>query len=257
MESGVAIAVGGRNGPEWTNLLWADHWAWRSVASAAATFGGATIAGAIARRYGIIAGILSALPSELYWIAIAVVGWTRWQPFDSTDVVAISVGYKIASTVLALATIPIASAGGDLGGGLGRANAQHYDSRRLALLGVPIYHLLWLPILFHLFVLEATWGVIYCFQWVAAQWKSGPSCSGVVPLIFALVLWQALRFMGNGAHQTYLALGGFDVDDPRPAWRRVLYYGFACVVIVGVILVAVSLAHYGLGRLGESLQATR
>ena len=115
----------------WGLLLWGEHWAIRVVASWAGTVVAGFIVGLVARHKGGILSVLAAIPTVICWLAIAVIGWTEQVPFLSeTRAVDISVGNKLAASLLVLTTIPFAFWSGSQGEEAGKIFGKHFDSRR-------------------------------------------------------------------------------------------------------------------------------
>jgi hypothetical protein len=250
IQVGVAFGTLGHAASDWNLLQWGDHWMWRAAASLAATVAGTFLAGMIARRHGQTIGILSAVLSTLYWALVAISGWLGHIPTSATPV-DVPLGYRIVATLLTLVILPIAAAGGREGAAFGRANAEHYDSRRRALLGVRWYHFLWLPFLIHAMVMTAAFGAVYGFQWVVTAWKNSLSILGIIPVIFAMALLGTLQLLGTGASRTYQALAGF--DDTASVGRQVLKYGIGYTLLTMVSQAAIAAVHFGVSALARKI----
>lgn len=252
IQVGAAFGITGHAAEEWTILQWDDHWMWRAIASLAATFVAGFLAGMVARRQGRKVAILSALPTAVYWALVAYVGWIGHIP--ASDLPAeVPLGYRIIAVILVLATLPCAAAGGVEGAAYGRANAAHCDSRRGSLLGVRWYHYLWLPLLLHLMVLTASFGVIYGFQWVVTGFRNGFSLFAFVPFVFVIAMVFTLQILASGATKTYEALAGFDDSTEASVLRRVVKYGFGYTLGAIVAQAAIAAAHFGLVALVQKL----
>jgi hypothetical protein len=249
---GIGYAVEGHNPQDWNVALWGDHWVWRAIASATATYCAGFLTGMIARRRGGRAAVIASIPSALFWLFIAYAGWTARVPFGG-PVEPIPLGYRIIATILVFATLPLAANGGQAGAPYGRANGEHYDSRRATLLGVRWYHFVWLPMLLHLMVLTAAFGAAYGSQWLVAAWKAGVSIFAFVPMLFYFGLLITLGWLGSGAMKTYEALAGFEDDSGLAVWKRVMKYGFGYTIGVALVQFAIGLTHYGLSRLMQRL----
>jgi hypothetical protein len=249
LQVGVGFAVEGQGNPSgWTVLLWGDHWAWRAVASILATGGAAFLAGMVGRRAGGRLGLAAALPSALYWAAIAFVGWTG-SPIVGIRLEEIPLGYKIVATVLALVTLPISASVGAAGSPYGHANAHHFDKRRRTLLGIRWYHFLWLPFLIHVMIITGTWGTVLAFGWMVTAWKNSLSLLAIIPTLFLVGMVFTLQLLVRGAFGTYQALAGFDDDTGHPAWKRVLKYGLGYTAGTAVLQSLVSVLYAGVANL--------
>lgn len=243
MQVGAGIAFSVNAGVEWGLGYWGDHWVWRSVWSVASTYVAAFIAGMIARRRGALIGILSAIPTVLFWAFVAFAG------FAENPDIEVPLGYKIAAIVLLLITLPIGSAGGSSGEGYGAANAGHFDSRAHSLFGIKWYHYLWLPFLIHFVVVQTTWAAMYGFGWITTAWRASQSIFVMFPMMFALALFGTLQLVATGSFKAYSALAGFDEGGERTRVISVLKYGFGFPLLAAVAQLGIVFVHYGIGKI--------
>lgn len=206
---GVGWGTEGRNDPAWTLVLWGPHWIWRGISGVVASAGGGVLGGMISRRGGKTVGLASALPSCAFWALFAVVGFSGRFPWSGAQADPIPLGYSIVAVIACVATAVVAPYAGGVGAAFGRANAEHFDSRRRSLLGIRWYHFLWLPFLIHLMCLAAAFGVVYGAQWFVTAMKSGDSILTMIPALFYLGLLYTLIWLASGASRTYEALAGF------------------------------------------------
>lgn len=237
-------------GATWS-FLWGEHWAIRVLASWSSAIGAGFIAGIIARRRGKLWAGVAALPSTLCWLVIAVIGWTQKVPFwENRFDVEISIGNKLAASLLVLTIIPFACYGGAAGEEEGKLVAEHFDSRRFTLLGIKWYHYLWLPILIQLLLTQASWAFLYGFEWLRNTWRSGFSLISIVPWIFTIAIWWTLSIMAHGAVKGYNVLSGLE-EIPSAGSRalQVLKYGFGFPLLAAVLQTIITLVHYGLLKL--------
>jgi len=253
IQVGVGYAVEGHNPSEgdWNLLLWGNHWMWRGIWSLATTAVAGFIAGMVARRRGRRVAIISALPFAAYWVYVAYAGWIDRVPFG-TVAIDVPLGYRIVATILAFLTLPLAAAGGSEGAPYGRANAEHFDSRRWTLLGIRWYHYVWLPFLVHVMVISVAFGCVYGFQWFALAWRNGPSMFVLIPVVFYTAMIATMQLLGSGAFRTYEALAGFNKQEGA-VWRRVLKYGFGYTIATAAIQSGIILVHYGLTILARKI----
>jgi hypothetical protein len=232
---------------DWSPLMWGQHWAWRAAWGLVATYFAGFLGGLVSRDRGTLVGVLGALPSAAFWALVAYSGWTGH--FPNGGAVDIPIGYRLAATLVALATLPLAAMAGTVGAEYGAANATHFDSRRATLFGIKWYQYLWLPILLHLLIVQATWAAMYSFGWLVASWQSGFSFFFSIPAMFMMAMLGTWHLMGLGAFRAYEALAGFDSDDNRSTAKRVLLYGFGYPLAAAVAQSAISLVQYGLTKL--------
>jgi len=147
-----------RDSETWSMLLWGEHWALRVIGSWAATFGAAFVVGMVARQRGSGLAAVGAVPSSLWRLSLAVVGWYGRLPFlDNFSDIHISIGNKLAASVLVLTIIPIAAYSGAAGQDLGQELGSRFDSRRWTLLRIRWFNYFWLPFLIHIALAQAAW----------------------------------------------------------------------------------------------------
>jgi hypothetical protein len=232
-------------------FLWGEHWAIRVLASWISAIGAGFIAGMVARQRGQVWAGITALPSTLCWLAIAVIGWMQKVPFfPDRFQVETSIGNKLAASLLVLTIIPLACYGGLAGEEESKAVGEHFDSRRFTLLGIKWYHYLWLPILIQLQLSQASWAFLYGFEWLRNTWKSGFSLISIVPWIFTIMIWATLSIIVNGAVKCYRVLSGLEeIPSARSRAVQVLKYGFGFPLLAAILQTVVSLLHYGLLKL--------
>lgn len=256
LQVGFSYAFPDERGLEaWTLLLWGEHWALRVIGSWAGTLGAAFLAGMVARRRGSLLASLAAVPSLLCWLVVAVVGWYGRLPFlNSAPEIHISIGNKLAASVLVLTTIPLAAFGGGAGQLLGQQLALLFDSRRWTLLGIKWFHYLWLPFMIQLALAQASWATLYTGEWLKTWWKTtiaNPfSMGSIVPLAFTFMMWGTLALMGNGMHRAYRALAGLEPQlSVGSRTGVVLKRGFGFLILAAILQFGINVLHLGLAKL--------
>lgn len=252
VKTGVALAVDGRQPEGPAIVFWQEHWVWRTLASLAATGAAAFVAGMVARRRGVLVGILSGLPTAAYWGFVAYVGWTG-DTLGLGDAEDLSLGYRIIAIVLALASVPCSVACAKEGTAYGHANAEHFDSRRGTFLGIRWYQFLWLPVLLHLMILTAAFGAVHGSLWLIAAWKTGLSVFSIVPALFYLGMLGTLQLLATGAWRSYEVLAGFEECSATLAVGRVLKFGFGYLIAAGIAQAAIVAVQVGLAALLQKL----
>src|SRR3989344_2260415 len=203
-----------REAQTWGLLLWGEHWAIRVVVSWAGTVTAGFIVGLVARQKGGILAALASIPTVICWLAIAAIGWTEQIPFLSeTRVVDISIGNKLAASLMVLTTIPFAIWSGIQGEDIGKAFGEYFDSRRQSLLGIKWFHYFWIPFLVYLVMMQTSFIALYGFQWQKMMWRADVgflSLSYILPAVFTLMVWGTLYIMWFGMFKSYLALSGME-----------------------------------------------
>jgi hypothetical protein len=235
----------------WGIFFWGEHWALRTAASWAATAGAGYLTGVVARRRGAILAVISALPSAFCWLGIAILAWHG--PFSFMGEVPdfhVSIGNKLAASLLALTTFVVAAWAGGSGAQEGETYGPHFDARRFSLLGIKWYHYLWLPLVVYLWLIQMSWAVFYGLEWLKIAYKSGASFLSIVPGVFTMMIWGTLAIMGNGAAKAYAVLAGFQfIPTVRGRAFAVLMYGVGAFVLAAILQIGIQLLQYGLARL--------
>lgn len=238
----------------WTPFWWNEHWALRVLASAAASFGAGFIAGTVSRRYGRLAGALATAPTAFMWAAVAYFWWFRQPGLADLDTLVIeaSIGNKLAATLLALSTIPVAVYGGGEGEKIGAEYGVHFDSRRFSLLGIRWFHYLWLPAFLHLLVMNVAFVGYYGLMWAKLAWQGAwdGGLEHLIPLIFTAAVYGTFWLIATGAARAYRVLAGFDsIDGLGRRALSVLGNGPGKLALAIVCQTLVFFLHDGLVRL--------
>ncbi|PWT79774.1 MAG: hypothetical protein C5B58_12880 [Acidobacteria bacterium] len=162
----------------------------------------------------------------------------------------ISIGNKLAASLLVVTIIPFACYGGLVGKESGEMVGEHFDSRNYTLLGIKWYHYLWLPIVIQLLLVQTAWISLYAFEWFRNTWRSGMSLLSIVPAFFAVAIFWTINIMVEGAVRAYKILSGLEeVPSARSRAFQVLKYGFGFPILAAVLQAGISLVHYGLAKL--------
>ena len=238
----------------WGLLLWAEHWAVRVVASSAGTVVAGFIVGLVARHKGGILSALAAVPTVIGWLAIAVIGWTEQVPFLSeTRAVDISIGNKLAASLLVLTTIPFAFWSGSQGEETGKAFGKHFDSRRGTLLGIKWFHFMWIPLLVYIAMVQTSFVALYGFEWMKALWRADVSFisfTSIVPTVFTVMVWGTLYILWFGMFKSYMALSGMgEIPSSGARAIAVLKYGIGALILSAALQAGIAYLHYGLAKL--------
>lgn len=243
-----------REAQTWGLLLWAEHWAVRVVASLVGTVIAGFLVGLVARQKGGILSAIAAIPTVLSWLAIAIFGWTEQVPFlMETRTVDISIGNKLAASLLVLVTIPAAYWSGIQGEDAGRRFGDFFDSKRGSLLGIKWFHFVWITLFLYLVMVQTSFIALYGFEWMKALWRSDVSymsLRSIVPAVFTAMVWGTLYILWLGISKAYMVLSGMeDIQSPGARAIVVLKYGFGAFVLSAALQAAISYLHYGLVKL--------
>jgi hypothetical protein len=162
----------------------------------------------------------------------------------------LSIGNKLAATLILLLTVPTAIYGGNEGEVWGRELGLHFDSRRGCLLGVKWYHYLWIPLVLHLVLAQSSWAALYGFEWLKRVWKAGIGMTSLLPTFFAVGVWLTLSLTWTGLWRAYRALADLDRhSSPAQRAMAVLKFGLGYPLGAAAIQGAIVLIHVGLIRL--------
>lgn len=232
---------------EWSVLFWGEHWVLRPLASVASAFMAGAVAGAVARRNGHSVATMAVAPAVLVWAIAALTGWLGHLPFTDSSTY-VSIGNRLAATVIVFALIPVARVGGQEGAAFGQRYADHFDSRSHTLLGVRWFHYLWLPFLIHLLLIQFAWAGYYGLEWLKVSWRSGADYyTSIIPMLFLLGMWGTLMIAGRGAGTAYRALSGIEGSPTMLGQATaVIKNGVGLPVVAGVLQLAIMAIHYGL-----------
>ena len=162
----------------------------------------------------------------------------------------ISIGNKLAASLLVLTIIPFACYGGLAGEEAGKMFGEHFDSRNYTLLGIKWYHYLWLPIVIQLLLVQTAWACLYAFEWFRNTWRAGMSLLSIVPSLFAFAILWTISITFDGVIRAYKILSGVEkVPLGRSRAFQVLKYGLGLPLLAAALQAGISLLHYGLAKL--------
>jgi hypothetical protein len=249
----VCPIISGRNSNQalGERFFWGEHWALRVVASWAAAIGAGYLAGLAARRRGRIIALISALPVTLCWLVMTIFVWRdQWFFFPKDTEIQVSIGNKLAASLLVLTILPFTAWAGSLGEQDGQTHGTHFDARRFSLLGIKWYHYLWLPFVVYLWLVQASWAVFFGFEWLKASWKSSFSLSSFVPVAFTFMIWSTLALMWKGAAKAYVVLSGLELlPTARERAYSVLRNGVGLLILAALLQFGIQLLALGLAKL--------
>lgn len=245
LQVGLLYHFPAEQGEGWGFLLWREHWALRVVASVLSAAGAGLIAGVVARRWGWQVGALATLPATVAWLWVAITAWAGTMPFFGSEL-HISLGNRIAATLLTAVLLPIGAATAALGADLGADIGPHFDTRPHTLLGIRWYHYLWLPLLIHLYLAQTAWAGYYGLGWAMTAWKAGDSLFSFLPFLFTVAIWSTFVLLGTGLVRAYAVLAGLEVADGDGRTWSLVKYGLGYPLAAAALQTAIMFVHYGL-----------
>jgi hypothetical protein len=233
--------------PDWGPFLWEEHWILRPVASVLAAAGAGFVAGAIARHHGRWIAVCAAFPALLLWAYFGVSAWQEQLLFSDTSMY-VSIGNKLAITLIVAVLLPVAWFAGVAGEELGADYAVHFDSSSASLLGIKWYHFLWIPIVLHFVIAQFAWAGLYGFEWMKMTWRAGPTLGSLLPSVFVMMIWGTFMLMFHGLVTAYKTLSGIDAPKGSVA-GSVVRHAVGLPLLAGILQVVVMALHAGLVQL--------
>lgn len=231
---GVRYALAQEAAPSWQGWSWQPHWVARALAGIVASIAGGYLAGALARRRGLLVGMAAAAPGEIALL------WPQSPPDQPPPA---------AVWILAVCAIALAGRAGKQGQGFGERHAPHFDRRPGTIAGVRWLHLLWFPVLVHFCLAHSSWTVVRGAQWITAAWQTGGALRIAVGLLFVTGFWATLTLTWSGAWEAYAAVAGLGPARSRPAaLAEVFKNGLGLPLVAGGIQLLISLLYRGVLR---------
>ncbi len=234
----------------WGVLFWGEHYIIRMIWSLTATAGGALVAGLIARRRGLIIGLVTGVPTILVWL-YAVVLWVFEIAADSgLDYSLMSLGNKVVSILIPLLTVPISAVFGRMGETLAGEHSHHFDARKCSFLGVKWYHHLWIWIVLYFYVIQTAWIINYGFDWYRMSSGVFFVWDNILPSICLMVIIMTLGLTFDGVAKAYDRLTDYQRDyGKRETIKGVLLYGFGFPMLAMIAQQLIVLIYFGINYL--------
>lgn len=214
----------------WKISFWGNHHFLRIIASLIGTALGGLAAGCIAKVNGQIWGLVSALPTALFWIFVGGYGYAYM-----TNVV-MTTWYWIIVVVLTVVSPVIGYHWGTIGEEIRRDNAETFDSRKYTILGVKWFNWIWL---FFIIWWIGAFGTYSIYQgiWLIFGVKKSFLWKNIVGKIVGLLIYAGLYYLFKGAYNTLylLSLGHREGLTKRQISTKILGWTLGIWLIVGLI----------------------
>ena len=215
----------------WSLAFWGDHYFLRITASCLGTLFGSFAAGCIAKFRGRLCGVLSALPTSIFWPSMVIV-YFACQP----DVARMSFGQWIVIALLTALSPTIGFYGGGLGASVRNSNPQLFESRRNTVLGVKWFHWLWLMTVIGWTGALATYS-IYQGLWLLFGLRLSSSLFNVALGLVGILIFLSIFYLFTGLYKTFfLLISGYREGISRGRIAlRILGWTIGIWLIVGVL----------------------
>lgn len=234
----------------WGVLFWGEHYIIRTIWSLTATVGGAIVGGLIARRRGLMIGLLTSVPTILVWLS-AIVLWVFEIDADSEiDYGLMSLGNKVASILIPLLTVPISVMAGGIGEIVAGEHSHHFDARKHSFLGIKWYHHLWVWIVLYFYVIQSAWIINYGFAWYQEFIGDFFLWGNILPSICLTVILATFVLTFDGIAKAYDRLTDYQRDySKRETIKGVLLYGFGFPILAMIAQQLIVLIYFGINYL--------
>ena len=142
---------------EWGIGFWGDHNILRVVASVIGSSVGGFAAGCIAKIRGGLWGLLSALPTSLFWVTVGVL--VLYRVLEKKISFEITFGTWAVIIILIIASLVVGFYTGIMGQSVRLENPEIFESKPHIILGIKWYHWFWLFTINHWIVMMGTYSI--------------------------------------------------------------------------------------------------
>lgn len=212
---------------DWMLGFWGDHHILRIIASVLGTLFGSFVAGCIAKFRGGLCGLLSALPTTIFWIFVG--GFV----FKFLPDIEISLANWIVIIVLVISSPIVGFYFGKIGAIVRLDNPGIFESRKYTILGIKWYQWLWLYFVIGWIGALATYSI---FQglWVLFSIRFLASLYNVLAGLVGIIIFLSIFYLFMGMYRTFylLSLGHRDdISSGRIAYKILGWtVGISCIV---------------------------
>lgn len=215
----------------WGFVFWDDHVMLRVVGSVLASVGGGLLGGLQSGAYGRWVGGATALPALVGWGVVALEVFSRGWLFQDLHADLPPAAEAVVAGGL-IAVVP----SGAIGGAWGEWIHMHYRDRVTSpsgFVGLPGRHLVWFPVWFFFFMIQAAWSSVVAWDVVMLSW------SGSIMRFPAIILCVvALVILGRALRGVYQIIRD---SHAVAVWPQkipsLLKYGIAFPVAAWIIMV--------------------
>lgn len=203
----------------WAIGFWGERFILRILVSVIGTAFGGFAAGIIAKTKGRMCGLLSAVPTSLFWLAVVITLFIA--PPESA-----SFGHWGVSLFLIIISPCAGFYTGIIGHSFRKDYPEIFEFRPRTILGIKWFHWLWLIFPLYLVIQTIT---IRTFQALGLFFGSTQiinTSHGVLPFFVSVVIITFIYFIGYGLHKTFYFLStGYKLGLSKfKITSRVLFY---------------------------------
>ena len=184
----------------WGVGFWGDHHFLRVIASGIGTLVGAFAAGCIAKTRGGVCGLLSALPTSLFWFSIVVFHFGS-RPSNTK----ITFGQWLVIAALAIISPVAGFYAGLIGQKIRNDFAPLFEARSNTVLGIKWYHWLWLLTAIGWTGTLATYS-IYQGLWLLFGLRFSASLFNITAAILGIIVILSIFYSIFGLYKTFILL---------------------------------------------------
>jgi hypothetical protein len=185
---------------EWGLAFWGSHHILRIIASLIGTLLGGFAAGCIAKLHGRMWGLLSALPTSLFWLFDC---FMLVKTLSGDNLIQVTLGNWVVVFVLTLMSPIVGYCSGSIGGIIRVDNPQIFESRSGTILGVKWYQWIWLAFSIHWVGLLTTFSI---FQGLIILSGNDQLVFSINPVIAIFLVVICLCFIWVGIYKIFYFL---------------------------------------------------
>lgn len=183
----------------WAIGFWADRFILRTIASIIGTAIGGFAAGAIAKSKGGVCGLISALPTSIFWIFVVIM--LIIAPPESA-----SLGHWGVSFILVIISPFVGFYNGNIGYTFRKDYPHIFEFRPRTVLGIKWFHWLWLIFPLYFVLQTITMRILQAFSLLFGSTQIMKISHSILAFILSVLIFTCIYFMGYGIFKTFLLL---------------------------------------------------
>lgn len=183
----------------WAIGFWGERFILRTIVSIIGTAFGGFAAGIIAKTKGGICGLLSAIPTSLFWLAVVITLFIA--PPESA-----SFGHWGVSSFLIIISPCIGFYTGIIGHSFRKDYPEIFEFRPRTILGIKWFHWLWLIFPLKLVIQTITIRTFQALGLLVGSTQVIKTGHGVLAFIVSVVIITFIYFIGYGLYKTFYLL---------------------------------------------------
>lgn len=183
----------------WVIGFWGERFILRTIASVIGTAFGGFAAGTIAKTKGGMCGLLSAIPTSLFWLPVVITLFIA--PPESP-----SFGHWGVSLFLIMISPYIGFYAGIIGHSFRRDYTEIFEFRPRTILGIKWFHWLWLIFPLKFVIQTITMRIFQALGLFFASTQIIETGHGVLSFTVSVVIITFIYFIGYGLYKTFYLL---------------------------------------------------